>query len=77
MSSQLPSYHFFKRHAIVGRKFEPYVFKLQSPSYCVCPIIIHSTVEYKNSIKGGCDSKLHDCREFCKKIMIDNVSTLP
>jgi hypothetical protein len=71
MSSQGASYHFFKRPAIVGRKFDKYVFTLQPPSYCVCPIIIRESQEYKNSIKGGCENNFHDCSKFCIKINID------
>lgn len=71
MTSQGSSYHFFKRPAIIGRKFDKYVFKLQSPSYCVCPIIIRDSQEYKNSIKAGCESEFHDCKKFLTKIIIN------
>ena len=70
MSSSAPT-HYLRQPVIVGRKFEPYKFELRKPSYCICPDNVTASREYKNSIKGGCEQKMHDCNDFIVYTCID------
>lgn len=63
MSSSAPT-HYLRQPVIVGRKFDRYKFELKKPSYCICSDNVTTTQEYKNSIKGGCEQKMHDCNDF-------------